>query len=63
MAGVYFSQTSVIYFCHGFGCCPYYRGVRKARVDFISAGREIHPRLLACGHTQCTLTIKYKNPL
>ena len=31
--GVYFSQMSVIYFCPEFICCPYYRGVRKARVD------------------------------
>ena len=28
-----FSQTSVIYFCPEFGCCPNYRGVGKARVD------------------------------
>ena len=63
MAGDYFSPTSVIYFCQGFGCCPYYRAVRKAEVDCISAGREIRPRLLACGHTQLTLRIKYKNPL
>ena len=33
LAGVYFSQTSVTYFCLGFSCCPYCRSVRKARVD------------------------------
>ena len=32
---IYFSQTSVIYFCRGFSCCAYYRGARKARVDCI----------------------------
>ena len=31
---VYFSQTSVIHFCLGFSYCPFYRGVRKARVEF-----------------------------
>ena len=38
IAGVYFSQTSVIYFCQGFGCCPYYRGVHNSEV---SARREL----------------------
>ena len=33
MAGVHFSQTSVINFCQGFRCCPLYMGVNKARVD------------------------------
>ena len=33
IAGVYFRQTSVIYFYLGFSCYPFYRGVRKARVD------------------------------
>ena len=31
--GIYFSQTSVIYFCRGFSCCPYYRGVRDSEVS------------------------------
>ena len=30
-----FSRTSVICSCRGFSCCPYYWGVRKARVDCI----------------------------
>ena len=30
IAGVYFRQTSVIYFCLAFSCCPYCRSVRKA---------------------------------
>ena len=33
IAGIYFSQTSVIYFCRGFSCCPYYRGVRNSEVS------------------------------
>ena len=34
MAWIYFSQTSVIYFCRGFSCCPgYYRGVRDSEVS------------------------------
>ena len=37
-AGVDFSQTSVICFCWGFSCCPYYRGVRYSGV---SARREL----------------------
>ena len=36
--GVYFSQTSLIYFWRGFSCCPYYRGVRYS---WVSAGREL----------------------
>ena len=32
-AGIYFSQTSLIYFCRGFSCCPYYRGVRNSEVS------------------------------
>ena len=32
-ARVHFSQTSVIYFCRGFSCCPYYRGVRYSGVS------------------------------
>ena len=36
--GVYFIPTSVINFCQGFSCCPYYRGVRNSRV---SARREL----------------------
>ena len=35
IGGVYFCEISVIYFCLGFNFCPYYRGIRKARVDFI----------------------------
>ena len=38
IAGVDFSQTSVICFCWGFSCCPYYRGVRYSGV---SARREL----------------------
>ena len=30
-----FRRTFVICSCRGFRCCPYYWGVRKARVDFI----------------------------
>ena len=37
IAGVYFSQTSVICFRRGFSCCPYYRGARYSEV---SARRE-----------------------
>ena len=33
IAGVYFSQTYVLYFCRGFSCCPYYRGVRNSEVS------------------------------
>ena len=33
IAGVSFKQTSVVYFCLGFSCSPYYRGVCKTRVD------------------------------
>ena len=38
MVGVYFSQTSLIYFWRGFSCCPYYRGVRYSGE---SARREL----------------------
>ena len=38
IAGIYFSQTSVIYFCWGLSCCPYYRGVCNSEV---SARREL----------------------
>ena len=38
IAGVYFSQTSVIWFFLGFNCCPFYRGVRYNEV---SARREL----------------------
>ena len=38
IAGVYFSQTTEIYFCLGFSCCGYYRGVRYSKV---SARREL----------------------
>ena len=37
--GDYFSQTSIIYFCLEFGCCPYYRGILKARADCTYFGR------------------------
>ena len=37
IARIYFSQTSAIYFCWRFSCCPYYRGIRKSEV---SAWRE-----------------------
>ena len=36
--GIYFRQMSVIYFCRGFSCCPYYRGVRNSEM---SATREL----------------------
>ena len=36
--GIFFSQTSEIYFCRGFSYCPYYRGVRNREV---SARREL----------------------
>ena len=32
MAGVYFSETTINYFWLGFGCNPYYRGVRYSWV-------------------------------
>ena len=32
-SGIYFSQTSAIFLCRC--CCPFYWGVRKARVDCI----------------------------
>ena len=38
IAGVYFSQTSLICFCLGFSCCPFYRSVRYSGV---SARREL----------------------
>ena len=34
-SGSFFSQMSVIYFCLGFSCCPYYWGDRKERDDCI----------------------------
>ena len=37
-AGIYYSQAFIIYFCRGFSCCPYYRGVRYSKV---SARREL----------------------
>ena len=37
MAGVSFSQTSVICFCRGFSNCPFHRGFRYSEV---SAGQE-----------------------
>ena len=37
IAEIYFSQSSVIYFCRRFSYCPYYRGVRNSEV---SARRE-----------------------
>ena len=38
IVGVYFSQTTIIYFCPGFRCCPYYWGVCYSGV---SARREL----------------------
>ena len=38
ISGIYFSQTSVIYFCRRFNYCPYYRGARNSKV---SARREL----------------------
>ena len=43
IAGVYFSQTTEIYFCLGFSCCGYYRSVRYIEV---SARRELTIRWL-----------------
>ena len=47
IAGLYFSQTSVICFRRGFSCCPLYRGVRYSEVSarweltvFIDCGLE-----------------------
>ena len=45
IAGVYFSQTSVIYFCPEFICCPYYQGVRYSGV---SARRELTVNCVTC---------------
>ena len=51
IAGVYFSQTSVIHFCLGFSCCPYYRvvhysGVPVAGPDLqIRGGRHPDPEI------------------
>ena len=42
--GVYFSQTSVIWFFLGFSCCPFYRGVRYSEV---SARRELTVIIIA----------------
>ena len=39
LARVYFSKTSVNYFCLGFSCCPYYRRVCCSEV---SARRELN---------------------
>ena len=38
IAGIYFSQSSVLYFCRVFSCCPYNQGVRNSEV---SARREL----------------------
>ena len=49
MTQFYFSQSSVIYFCQGFSCCPFYRGVRNSKV---SARRELTKTrvcVCACG--------------
>ena len=48
IAGIYFSRTSVPYFCRGFSCCPYYRGVRNSEM---SARRE----LTVCGENDHNL--------
>ena len=45
VAGVYFSQSSVNYFCLGFSCCLYYRGVRHSKV---SERRELTVRGKNC---------------
>ena len=48
--GIYFSQTSVLYFCRGFSCCPYYRGVlnseESARRELIAFNKQIRAYLL-----------------
>ena len=44
IAGIYFSQTSVIYFCRGFSCCPYYWGVRNSEV---STRRVMNPSAIS----------------
>ena len=33
--GIYFSQTSVIYFCRGFNCCSYYRHGRLLSIVLV----------------------------
>ena len=38
MVGVYFAGTSLIYFCLGFSCCPYYWSVHYS---WVSARREL----------------------
>ena len=38
IAELYFSQTSIVYFCRGLSCRPYYRRVRYSGV---SARREM----------------------
>ena len=52
IVGVYFSQMSVTYFCRGFSCSPYYRGVRYSGVsprreltvnDFTVQAAHSHP--------------------
>ena len=48
IAGVYFSQTSVIWFFLGFNCCPFYRGVRYSEVP---ARRELTVRQFFKHHT------------
>ena len=50
MAGIYFSQTSVIYFCWRFSCHPYYRGVRNSEV---SAKQELTVFYFDCKQTAC----------
>ena len=47
--GIYFSKTSVIYFCWGVSCCPYHRGVRNSEV---SARREL---TVFCSGTVCKI--------
>ena len=49
MAGIYFSQTSVIYFCRGFSCCPYYRGVHDSEVSARQELTVLSSFVLTCG--------------
>ena len=52
-SGNLFQSKSVIYFCRGFSCCPYYRGVRRSDV---SARREltVFPYILNYTHFEIT---------
>ena len=51
---VYSSQTAVVYFCRGFSCCSYHRGIRNTEVparreltDFVQSTRVPVPQVPA----------------